>query len=399
MTPYQRRLFAFLGVATFFEGYDFMALSQVLPNIREDFGIGPAGGGWIVATAGLGTILAFAVIRRADRIGRRPMLNITILGYTLCTFLTALSQTAWDFAAFQFLARMFLIAEWALAMVYAAEEFPAAKRGYVIGILQGLVAMGAILCAGLAPLLLATPLGWRAVYLAGVPPLLVLAWARRGLRETERFTSMGSRPSVPLLTIMRGPWRRRVLQVAAIWGVTYLCTQTAVVFWKEFAVGDRGWSDAQVGGAIALASLVSLPLVFGFGRFMDVLGRRKSAVLVYLLLAAGTFFGYTLRSPAALTAALTAAIFAVSVQPAVVNAWTAELFPTELRADAFAWANNLLGRIGYVIAPIGVGYLAEEIGWGGAVRGTAVFAVLALALILWLLPETAGRELEETAKA
>ncbi|MEX0691211.1 MAG: MFS transporter, partial [Gemmatimonadales bacterium] len=383
MTPYQRRLFAFLGVATFFEGYDFMALSQVLPNIREDFGIGPAGGGWIVATAGVGTILAFVLIRRADRVGRRPMLNITILGYTLCTLLTALSQTAWDFAAFQFLARMFLIAEWSLAMVYAAEEFPAAKRGFVIGTLQGLVAVGAILCAGITPLLLATPLGWRAVYLAGVPPLLLLAWARRGLKETARFAATGSRTSVPLMTIMRGPWRVRVLQVAAIWGVTYLCTQTAVVFWKEFAVGDRGWSDGQVGGAMALASLISLPLVFMFGRFMDVLGRRRSAVLVYGMLALGTFLGYTLHSRLALTVALAIAVFAVSVQPAVVNAWTTELFPTELRADAFGWANNLLGRIGYVIAPLGVGYLAESVGWGNAVRGTAVFAVLALALILW----------------
>ena len=399
MTAYQRRLFAFLGVATFFEGYDFMALSQVLPNIRGDFGVGPSVGGWIVAAAGAGTIVAFGVIRRADRVGRRPMLNLTILGYTACTFLTALSRSAWDFALFQFLARVFLIAEWALSMVYAAEEFPAAKRGFVIGMLQGLVALGSIACAGLAPILLATPLGWRAVYLAGVPPLLLLAWARRGLRETERFQAEGPRKPVPLTAILRGPRRRRVFQLALIWGVTYLCTQTAVVFWKEFAVGDRAWSDARVGGALALASLISLPLVFLFGRFMDVLGRRASATIAYLLLAGGTFAGYTLHGATALTVALAAAIFAVSVQPAVLNAWTTELFPTSQRADAFAWANNLLGRIGYVIAPIGVGYLAEHIGWGGAVRGTAVFAVLALALILWLLPETAGRELEETAAA
>lgn len=399
MTSYQRRLFVFLGVATFFEGYDFFALSQILPNLREDFGISPSGAGWIVAAAGLGTIAAYGVIRRADRVGRRRMLSITILGYAVCTLLTGLAQTAWDFALWQCLGRVFLIGEWALSMVYAAEEFPAARRGFVIGMLQGLVALGSITCAGLTPLLLGTPLGWRAVYLVGVVPLLLLAWARRGLRETARFAAEGPAPTHDLMGILRGPRRRRVLQLAAIWFCTYICTQNAVFFFKEFALAERGWSDGDVGGALALASLASLPLVFLFGRFLDVLGRRGSAMVVYGLLAGGTFAAYTLPGRLAMTLAIGAAIFALSVQPAVLNAWTAELFPTRQRADAFAWANNLLGRIGYVLAPIGIGYLAERIGWGGAVRGTAVFAVLALALILWLLPETAGRELEDTAGA
>lgn len=399
MTPYQRRLFAFLGVATFFEGYDFFALSQILPNLREDFGLGPSAGGWIVGAAGLGTIAAYAVIRRADHVGRRRMLSITILGYAACTLLTGLAQTAWDFALWQCLGRVFLIGEWALSMVYAAEEFPAAQRGLVIGMLQGLVALGSIVCAGLTPVLLGTPLGWRAVYLAGVVPLLLLAWTRRGLRETTRFAAEGPPASRTLVAILRGPRRNRVLQLAAIWFCTYVCTQNAVFFFKEFTVAERGWTDADVGGALALASAASLPLVFLFGRFLDVLGRRASAVVVYVLLAGGTFLAYTAEGRLVITLAIGAAIVALSIQPAVLNAWTAELFPTQQRADAFAWANNLLGRVGYVLAPIGVGYLAESVGWGSAVRGTAMFAVLALALVLWLLPETSGKELEETATA
>jgi MFS transporter, putative metabolite:H+ symporter len=75
-----------------------------------------------------------------------------------------------------------------------------------------------------------------------------------------------------------------------------------------------------------------------------------------------------------------------------------ELFPTHLRSDAIAWSNNLLGRIGYMLSPIAVGFAAEEIGWGPAVSATALFPLVALALILWLLPETRGKELEETAR-
>ncbi len=88
----------------------------------------------------------------------------------------------------------------------------------------------------------------------------------------------------------------------------------------------------------------------------------------------------------------------VSATFAVLNAFTTELFPTERRAEAFAWANNLLGRVGYVLAPALVGALAGRVGWGNAVSATAAFPLVALVLILCVLPETKGRELEETAR-
>ena len=81
----------------------------------------------------------------------------------------------------------------------------------------------------------------------------------------------------------------------------------------------------------------------------------------------------------------------------VLNAYTTELFPTDLRGDAFAWSNNLLGRIGYVGAPVIVGFLASSMGWGGAVSLSTIFPILALVLILMWLPETTGRELEESS--
>ncbi len=98
-----------------------------------------------------------------------------------------------------------------------------------------------------------------------------------------------------------------------------------------------------------------------------------------------------------LVAGLTGGIFASSAVLPVLTALTLELFPTELRADGFAWANNLLGRTGYVLGPLAVGYAAERYGYGPAVACTAIFPLLALSLILWRIPETGGKELEETS--
>src|SRR5688572_32620728 len=100
-TPYQRRLFVFLSVATFFEGYDFIALSQILPNLRADLKLGPEWSGYLVAFINFGTVLAYPLVRSADRFGRRRVLAITIAGYTLFTVLSGLSPNVYAFAAAQ----------------------------------------------------------------------------------------------------------------------------------------------------------------------------------------------------------------------------------------------------------------------------------------------------------
>jgi putative MFS transporter len=257
LTSYQKWLFFFLSVATFFEGYDLFALAQILPNLRADMDLTPAHAGILVAVTNVGTVLAYVLVDRADRWGRRRVMTITITGYTLFSPLTAFSPNVWMFAFFQLCARIFLIGEYAVAMVYAAEEYPADRRGMVIGVIQGCASLGAIVCAGIVPLLLQTSLGWCSVYLVGTVPLVIIAIARRNLRETERFARQAEAEIVPapsFTRIFRTPYRKRVLQLALIWGLTYVCTQNAVTFWKEFAMAERGMSDAQVGATLSFAA-------------------------------------------------------------------------------------------------------------------------------------------------
>lgn len=402
LTPYQRKLFVFLSVATFFEGYDFFALTQLLPNLREAMGLSQAEGGYMISFITSGTVLAFFLVRAADKWGRRKLLTVTIAGYTIFTFLSGLAPEAKSFAVFQLIARMFLVAEWATSMILAAEEFPADKRGMVMGVIQACSSLGAIVCAGVVPLLLKTAYGWRTVYFVGIIPLVILAVARRSLRESERFASQvdaeAGEPK-PLFRIWGTPYRKRVLQMALIWGLTYTCTNNAVTFWKDFVVSDRGMTDDEVGLAITIAAVGSMPLVFYAGKLLDQLGRRWGALVIYGATMLGVVGCYGLEGRWPLTAALVFAIFGASAVLPVLNAYTSELFPTDLRGDAFAWTNSLLGRIGYVASPALVGAMAEGLDWGygPAVQVTAIGPLLALALILLWLPETKNKELEETA--
>ncbi|MFO0758782.1 MAG: MFS transporter [Byssovorax sp.] len=397
-TPYQRKLFVFLSVATLFEGYDFMALSQILPQLKHSMGLDETDIGAMVAVINLGTVIAFALVSLADRWGRKRLLTLTIAGYTVATFASGLAPNLIVLSLLQLLARMFLIAEWATSMVYAAEEFPTARRGMVIGVIQAFSSLGSIVCAGVVPILLRTSYGWRSVYFVGIIPLIVLMIARRDLKESSRFTrDVGDKKKGSLWDIWKTGHRRRVLELAAIWALTYLCTNNAVVFWKQFAVDERGLTDGQVALAITIAAVGSMPLVFYAGRILDRIGRKKGATLIFLVGAGGTFGCYTLHGFWPLTACLVLGIFGASAVLPVLNAFTAELFPTSMRADAFAWSNNLLGRTTYVLSPLAVGWAAKSIHWGPAMQLTCTGPVIALGLILALLPETNAKELDETA--
>ncbi len=397
-TPYQWKLFFFLSVATFFEGFDMFALSQILPSLRVEWGLSKTALGVLSAVTNFGTVLAYLLVYRADRWGRKRVMTVTIIGYTVMSLLTAASPNVYVFAIFQLLARVFLIGEWATAMVYAAEEFAAERRGVVVGMIQAMAAVGSIVCAGVVPFLIKSPLGWRTVYLVGAIPLVIIAMARRTLKESSRFEPTEEKRTRDLFAIWRTPHKTRVIQLALIWSLTYVCTQNTITFWKEYALSERHWTEKQVGGVLAIAALVSLPGVLGIGKLLDVWGRRVGAMVVYSSLVLGTLGAFLLTHRLGLIASLVLTVFAQSSVLALLNAVTGELFPTDVRGDGFAWSNSLLGRIGYVISPILLGSFAESVGWGPAIASTAAFAFGGFVLFWMWIPETKGRDVDETAK-
>lgn len=396
-TPYQWRLLVFLSVATFFEGYDFLALSQLLPHLRAYWDLPVEAPGRIVAFVNLGTILALFVVRLADRIGRMRVLTLTIAGYTFFTFISGFAPNIYLFVGAQLLARIFLLAEWATSMIIAAEEFPPEKRGLVLGIVQGASALGSIVCAVTVPFLVTTDLGWRLVYFIAAAPLVIIAYARRNLRETKRFERQ-KEANESLFAIWRTGYKKRIFLVAGIWFISYAASQNALAFWKIFAMEERGFSDADVGKAIALASGLAVPLAFMVGPLIDTLGRKMGALIVYSLSAVGLYLCFALETQQALTFALVLGIFGATAFLPIANAYTNELFPTQYRGAAFAWCNNILGRLSYFGAPLLIGELAARTGsYGDVIRYTAILPIVAIAYIMLLLPETRGRELEETS--
>jgi MFS transporter, putative metabolite:H+ symporter len=401
LTPYQKRLLGFLCVATFFEGYDFFALTQVLPHLRSEFTLSHGQASALLGFVNLGTVLAYVLVGKADRFGRRQILTITILGYALFSALSGLAPNVFVFGLCQLLARIFLIGEWALSMVVAAEEFPAKRRGFALGAIGAMAGLGSVLCVVVVPPLTAH-YGWRSVFLVGVIPLLLVAYARRGLRETARFEALVLESSevlringASLKALLGGPHGKRVLRMGAIWFLTYIATQNAISVWKDYAMTELDMPEKSAGMSMTVAALVAMPAAFFAGPLLDRIGRRPGASIILLMTSIGVWGSYSFRPGWPLTISLTLAVIGVSAVLTALNTFTTELFPTSVRSSAFAMANNLLGRTGYWLSPFVIGHFAETHGWAGPLRIAAFFPVLAMGLIWLWLPETRGRELED----
>ena len=122
----------------------------------------------------------------ADRFGRRPIMMLTILMYSLFSGLTYFSDSLWQVATLRFLVAMGVGGEWAVAASLVAEVFPARARAHASGIFHASSVLGTWMAA-IAGLLVG--MQWRYAYLIGVLPALLILWVRASVREPEMWQS------------------------------------------------------------------------------------------------------------------------------------------------------------------------------------------------------------------
>ena len=394
-------LISLVSVASFFEGYDFIILSLVLPYLREGFKLSILQAGFATSLIAIGTIVAFFVVRLGDYFGRRAMLMWTVLFYTAATAATAFTNSIFGFVAMQFIARAFLVAEWGISNVIIAEELPANKRGFGMSIVNAAAGIGAVVGSALFPIVARAPLGWRTMYLIGVIPLVIVFFIRRSVKETRRFAAVRDKFEKPdFAEITRPPYRRTLVLIALLWLFMYLGYTPILTFYTDFAIHERGLSAREVALIISVAFLIGLFGYVAAGKLMDLWGRRPTSILFFIVGAASTCAAFLVPRSLMLPALVVLVFFATSYLT-ICSTWTAELFPTRLRASASAWTNNTLGRIGMVLAPTIVGLLATVFGrkglpaLGSAVSFMGLFPFLCAMIVLFFLPETKNRELEE----
>ncbi len=402
---YLRMLLILLVSAAFFEGYDSSILALLLSDIQSSFRVSEAVLGVTRIPIELGLFVAFFVTRLSDRLGRRPLLLWSVVGYTLFTAATAFSWDIWSFSFFQFGSRVFLGAEYAVGVTMIVEEFPAGKRGRALGTLLtfsalGTIVVGVLLGAGLQD----TGLGWRAFYLVGLVPLVLLIPYRRRLKETRRFLDMKAgketEDKVPFLEPWKPQYRRNLVLVGIVHMLRSIPIFGSTAWWAFYAERERGFTSLEISIFIIAAYGLGCVGYYVCGRLMERIGRRPTAMLYF---SGGIVFSITLFQVSGKTISfvslMLAVFFGLGMGP-VMSSFATELFPTEIRGQAAAWIRNWFEIAGYVFGPALVGILGDHAtGAIGNIGDTVTLLMIlqlpALYLIWKYMPETKGLELEE----
>ncbi|HVN91136.1 MAG TPA: MFS transporter [Candidatus Binataceae bacterium] len=405
---YRWILLALLMPATIFEGYDITIFHLCTPDITRAFHLSDATVGSIAATVRFGGLLSFFVVTLADRFGRKPMLANTVLCYAVFTLITAFSRGAWTFTLAQSSAQIFLAAEFGIAITMISEEFPDSERGRAVSILLTSAFIGVVIAGQLYGVMSNSRWGWRGMYLLGVAPLILVAWLRRWMRETQRFLNEQSRQRIsqrkifePLrecLAPMRGPWLRRMLLVASLCNCVGLVGGPVISFFSLYAERDRGWTSVSVGQAFVVAYLAGSLGSMLSGYLLDRIGRRTTAVMFFIASAATAATLFRSTGFATIFIALAAAMFSYQGSRTATSALAAELFPTSARATGFCLTVQVFGQLGWILAPLCVGLLSHAMGGlGNAASLFAAGPIIGALLVITLAPETHGKTLEELA--
>ncbi|MGH9071127.1 MAG: MFS transporter [Acidimicrobiales bacterium] len=413
---YLRLLLVLLASASFFDGYDNEVSSLLLTNVQHSFGASVTTLGLIHIPIAAGQFVAFFAVFASDRIGRRPLLCWTILGYTAFTVATAFSFSIWAFAGFQFGAQTFTAAEFAVAVALVVEEFPAERRGRALGTLLAMAPLGAVAVGLLSAVHLQNgPYSWRPFYLVGVIPLLAVGLARRRLRESWRFSARRTllfggglagagrlRPK-DLLSAWRPPHRHLLIAVGLLSFCQALPVAVGTAWWPYYAEHTQHFSVTLVSIMFIAAAAFGIGGYYSSGRLMERIGRRPTAAIyVSLTIVFGIALFQVQGRVVSFVALVGAVFFGLGIGP-VLTAFATELFPTEIRAQAASWARNVFASAGMLIGPTLVGVLGASGGLIGSIGDTATLLVVVAVPGLWIiwraLPEARGRDLAELAAA
>jgi MFS family permease len=364
-------------------------------TIADQAGLSGTALGIGLAVIRLASLAALPIAGLADRLGRRALLlGSAAVGLAL-TATASLSPTYWWFIVIFACGRPMLSATNAVAEVSAAEQTGKDNRAKAVALVAGGYGVGAGLTAVLHGLFLGV-LGFRGLFALALIPLLLLPVVGRHVTEPDRFGVEAAKTEhpLPVLGAVRPPFRGRLAVVAAIAFSLSLVTGPATSFvflYAQNILHVPGYLTAAMVVGAGLAGLAGLIL----GRWLaDHRGRRPAVSIGIVGLGCFGLVSYT-GSTAALLLGYILGVLAGAVLAPGVGALLNELFPTSVRSSVSGWW-VAAGVIGAAAGLVTFGAIAD-VGNRFGLAATVIFlpASIAVVVLLWLLPETRGREPEQ----
>ena len=404
-------------------GYDWVVIGGAKPFYELYFGIAdsPLMQGVAMTTALVGCLAgAMLAGAAADRYGRKPLLMVSAVLFTVSAIATGLFNDFTLFNIARFVGGVGIGVASALAPMYIAEVSPAQIRGRMVSLNQMTIVLG-ILAAQVVNLFLARDTavaesqawnvewGWRWMFWAETLPAALFLLMCFFIPESPVFLQLKAEPKTDSrqqeagLNQLMEPRYGRVLLLGLVVAVFQQWCGTNVIFnyAQEIFVGAGFDVDGMfiniviTGIANVVFTFVALYTIEKWGRRTLMLIGAGGLGLIYFILGACYFAGLTGILMVALVVAAIS-VYAMTLGPVT---WTllAELFPHRIRGIAMATCTFALW-VGCCTLTFSFPSMNAALGSSGTFWTYAAICVAAFVFLWRRCPETKGKSLEQLEK-
>jgi SHS family lactate transporter-like MFS transporter len=291
----------------------------------------------------------------ADRYGRRPVLMVNILSFSVIELACGFAPSLGALLVLRAVFGLAMGGEWGVGAALVFETLPAEGRGGFSGILQEGYALGSILAAGIYALFFHA-IGWRGLFILGATPALLVFYVQARVAESPVWLE-GKRKRLALAVGGVRPSR-----LSTDWASlraflpTFLFLVLLMTAFMSFSHGTQDvyptFLATQAKLTPQIVGLIGVLYGFGsiaggivFGALSEKWGRKRAIVTAALLaIPVIPLYAY---GHSALTLGIGAVLMQFMVQGAwgVVPAYLTELSPAPVRATAPGLAYQLGGLI------------------------------------------------------
>lgn len=415
MGRFQYGVVALCFALVMIDGFDTQAIAFVAPALREAWTIAPNTFGLLFSAGLVGSMLGAMVLGTlGDRIGRRPLILVSALVFSVMSLLCATASGVEMLGLYRFIAGLGLGGLLPNAIALVAEFSPRRARSTAVVTTFIGFPLGAVI-GGMASARIIPVYGWETVFVAGgILPLIVLAVAWFKLPESLRFLVRrpdGKRRALDTLVRLRpdlagtGVEAIRVPEVRpsgqsvqalfahgrgawtlCLWLLAFssLLLTYFLVHWIPLVLVDAGVPQGKAIMGVALLNLGGIVGSLVIGRISD---RRGPYLAMGLPLAfAIVFIGAIGMSVAAGAAVVLSVIFFAGItfvgMQLNISALAATNYPLAIRSAGTGWS-IAAGRVGSIIGPLAGGALVgDEVGIDRLFLVAAVPAAVALVAIV-----------------
>jgi MFS family permease len=385
------------------------ALRELLPRSGIAATVENVGyyGSLMVALFMIGWGLSMVWGPMADRFGRVRTLMLTILCYSVFTFLSGIVTGIWQLAACRVLAGVGIGGEWSMGGTFVAEEWPEDRRKMGAGYMHTGYYFGFFLAA-LANYYIGAKYGWRWMFILGGTPALLVTFIRYGVHESAAWRQRVQAKRRPTMReafakLFTPLYKRRTMlnslyllvSVIGLWaGSVYVPTSvTQLAARAGYAAADAARLASYGTMVLSVGTILGCILL---PPLAESLGRRLTLGLyfVVMFLSISIGFGYVFYLAAALQWFFVVLFFlgVGGANFAMYTLWLPEQYSTECRASAFAFATSI-GRF----AGAGITFLVGAgVSYYHTIGTPVALTSIAFLIGLALLPfgeETTGKPL------